>query len=154
MIGEQQKIIVKVSSILAFTGLFCCGFTLLVLTLEEIDCINDQYCEDRQLSAAVVFLLTSSKAIGGILASYKHSFISILMIASLIAWDFQSEVSTLVAFGSASRNVYWKLLVATTIVNGLCFIFACTFAYFIKRETVKQLLGERNGKGLQIESTP
>ncbi len=136
---SDQRIfkVVKVGSMLMFTMLFCCALSALIISMKELECRDEtdwkKYCRYQKGYHAIVFLTRTTLVIAGIFAAYKHLFSVIILVATLALLLLIYNSIWLDYSDRKLNEKYWDAECAETVAFGLCFLFAYTLAFFIKR---------------------
>jgi hypothetical protein len=136
---SDQRIfkVVKVGSMLMFTMLFCCALSVLIISMKELECYLytdwKKYCRYQKGYHAMVFLTRTTLVIAGIFAAYKHLFSVIILVATLALWLLIDNSMRLDLSDRKLNEKLWDVKCAETVAFSLCFLFACTLAFFIKR---------------------
>jgi hypothetical protein len=132
--------VVKVGSMLMFTMLFCCTLSVLIIFIKESSSscsgetdIYKKICRFETGYYAMAFLIRTTLVIAGIFAAYKHLF-SVIILVGTLALLLLIENSIWLDLSDRKLNEkLWDTKCAETVAFSLCFLFACTLAFFIKR---------------------
>jgi hypothetical protein len=138
MSDQQNFKVAKVGSMLMFTMLFCCTLSLLIIFIKELECFGGtdsvkKYCRYAKGYHAMEFSIRTTLVIAGIFAAYKHLFSVIVLVATLALFLFIENSMWLDYSDRKLNGRYWDAKCAETVAFGLCFLFAYTLAFFIKR---------------------
>jgi predicted membrane metal-binding protein len=122
---------------LMFTMLFCCILSVLIIIIKDIECSEtnkeiNKVCKFTKGHYTMEFLFKTALVIAGIIAAYKHLFSVIILVATLVLL-LLIDNSIFLDFFERSDESFWNAKCAETVAFGLCFLFSCTLAFFIKR---------------------
>jgi predicted membrane metal-binding protein len=139
MSDQQNFKYVKLGSTLMFTMLFCCILSVLIISVKDLKCGEiliesaKKLCRFTTGSSAMEFLIRTVLVIAGILAAYKHLFYVIILVATLALLLLIDNSIWLDYWDRKSNEKLWDAKCAETVAFCLCFLSACTLAFFIKR---------------------
>ncbi len=138
MSDQQIFKVVKIGSVLMFTKLFCCTLSFLIIYMKESKCsgltdITKKICRLNKGICVMEFLIRTTLVIAGIFATYKHLFSVIILVATLALWLLIDNSMRLDLSDRKLNEKLWDVKCAETVAFSLCFLFACTLAFFIKR---------------------
>jgi predicted membrane metal-binding protein len=139
MSDQQNFKVVKIGLAFTFTMLFCCILSVLIISVKDLKCGEilidalKNLCKFSKGLATMKFLIKMALIIAGILAAYKHLFSVIILVATLVLF-YLIDDSIYLNYNERKLNgKLWDAICAETVALGLCFLFACTLAFFIQR---------------------